>query len=630
MRIIKGIGASPGIAIGVIEIYGRGLQEEVVRREIEAEEVKGEVRRFQRAVAEARRELRAIKKKIPSGTPPEIAAFIDIHLLMLDDEMIARAPVATIRKSRCNAEWALKTERDALVRTFDAMDDPYLRTRRDDVDHVVERVFLRLSSPGARKRTPHSAAADPHADPHPDPRGGALFRSEGKTRPGKKAVRDRIVYAQDLSPADTLQMPHDRIAGFITGFGGPNSHTAILARSLEIPAVVGLQRCGAEEFLQPGEEVIIDGREGSVVVSPDAAGKRVFKEHRRELARIKAVRRKLRRAPTISADGEAVTLQANVELPGTDIAAALVRDGVAGIGLCRTEYLFLNREHPPEEEEQYRIYCDLLERLKGTPVTFRTLDLGADRPVEGMRTRSPAAASPALGLRAVRLCLKNEALFRPQIRALLRAAARGPVRMMIPMLATIDELDRVMEIVRQCEKEIDERGDRRGEKMPIGAMIEVPAAAVCADIFARRLDFLSIGTNDLIQYTLAIDRVDDEVSDLYDPFHPAVLRLISTTIAAGRHAGIPVSMCGEMAGDARCTKLLLGMGLREFSVHPSALLEIRQAIGATRIPDARRLARRILRATRTTSRRSYVETIVETIAETIVEPSVATRSRKGR
>lgn len=590
MRTINGIGASPGIAIGVIEIYGRRFLKEVIRRGIEAGAVAEEVRRFQRAVVEARRELRGIKKKIPAGAPPEIASFIDTHLLMLDDEMIARAPVVTIRKSRCNAEWALRTARDALVQAFDAMDDPYIRTRRDDVDHVVERVFARLAFPDAAKNK-------------------ISFKADDRPRTGKKAARDRIVYAEDLSPADTLQMPRDRIAGFITGFGGPNSHTAILARSLDIPAVVGLQRCKGAEFLQPGEEVIIDGREGSIVVGPDSARKRLFNRQKRELARVQAVRRKLRRAPTISADGEAVSLQANVELPGTDIASALIRDGVAGVGLCRTEYLFLNREDPPKEDEQYRVYCDLLDRLKGAPVTFRTLDLGADRPVEGMRTRTPAAASPALGLRAVRLCLKNEALFRPQIRALLRAAARGPVRMMIPMLATTDELDRVLEIVRQCENELDERGDPRGEKMPVGAMIEVPAAAVCADIFARRLDFLSIGTNDLIQYTLAIDRVDDEVSDLYDPFHPAVLRLISTTIAAGRSAGIPVSMCGEMAGDARCTKLLLGMGLREFSVHPSAVLEIRQAIGAIRILDAHRLARRILRTTRITSRRSLIETI---------------------
>eukprot|EP00119_Amphimedon_queenslandica_P003791 XP_003390887.1 PREDICTED: uncharacterized protein LOC100635841 [Amphimedon queenslandica] len=594
MRTINGIGASPGIAIGVIEIHDRYFQEEVIRREIAASDRSTEVRRFRRAVTEAKRELRGIKKKIPPDVPPEIASIIDIHLQMLDDEMIVKATVATIRESRCNAEWALRTVRDALVKVFDAMDAPYLRTRRDDIDHVVEMIFARLASPGAAKNN-------------------SLVESDGKPGARKKAPRDRIVYAEDLSPADTLQMPHDRIAGFITGFGGPNSHTAILARSLDIPAVVGLQRYGGAEFLQPGEEVIIDGREGSIVIDPDAARKRIFNKQRRELARVRALRRKLRGAPTISADGEEVVLQANVELPGTDIAAALIRDGVAGVGLCRTEYLFLNREEPPAEEEQYRVYCDLLDRLKGALVTFRTLDLGADRPVEGMRTRAPAAASPALGLRAVRLCLKNEELFRPQIRALLRASAKakGSVRMMIPMLSTTDELDRVLEIVGQCEKELEERGDlqKKRKRMPVGAMIEVPAAAVCADIFARRLDFLSIGTNDLIQYTLAIDRVDDEVSDLYDPFHPAVLRLIATTIAAGRKAGIPVSMCGEMAGDARCTKLLLGMGLREFSVHPSALLEIRQAIAAISIPAAVHLARRIMRATGTTSRRAMIEAL---------------------
>ena len=312
----------------------------------------------------------------------------------------------------------------------------------------------------------------------------------------------------------------------------------------------------------------------------------------------------------MTADGEPVVLQANVELPGESAGAA--RDGAAGVGLYRTEFLFMNRAEPPDEQEQFEAYSELVAGMKGAPVTIRTLDLGADKQVDGTRPDAPLTSNPALGLRAVRLCLKEQSLFRPQIRAILRASASGPVRMMIPMLANTTELDQVLRIVRESKRELDARGEGYDASMPVGAMIEVPAAAICADIFARRLDFLSIGTNDLIQYTIAIDRVDDEVSYLYDPLHPAVLRLVATTIAAGRKAGIPVAMCGEMAGDARYTKLLLGMGLREFSVHPNALLEVKQIIGETRVAPARRLSQRVMRSTHASTRHALVEELNRT------------------
>ena len=569
---IHGISASKGIAIGCVHAVDRGISEASERR-LDPSRVEEEVTRFGEAVDAARLELRAVKARIPAETPREIAAFIDTHLLMLEDEAISRAPINYIREKRCNAEWALKLERDALVAVFDAMDDPYLRTRKDDVEHVVNRVQIHLQA-GRDRKTPSA-----------------------------RTPAGRIVYADDLSPADTVLMQHQGVAGFMTEFGGPNSHTAILARSLNIPAVVGLHRSAA--LLQHGDEVVLDGGQGVVIVSPVEAVKRFYVRRLREIERIRAARRKLRSTPTVTADGEPVVLQANVELPGE--SAGAVRDGAAGVGLYRTEFLFMNRHDSPDEQEQFEAYSELVAALKGAPVNIRTLDLGADKQVDGARPDAPATSNPALGLRAVRLCLKDQSLFRPQIRAILRASACGPVRMMIPMLANTSELDQVLRIVRDCKRELDARGEHYDASMPVGAMIEVPAAAICADIFARRLDFLSIGTNDLIQYTIAIDRVDDEVSYLYDPLHPAVLRLVATTIAAGRKAGVPVAMCGEMAGDARYTKLLLGMGLREFSVHPNALLEVKQIIGETRIAPARKLTRRILRSTRAATRHALIE-----------------------
>ena len=570
---LHGIGASRGIAIGRVRIVDRGSPE-AVERTLDPSRIEAEVKRFRRAVNAARRELRAVKARIPEHTPRGLAAFIDTHLLMLEDPAISKAPVTRIRETRCNAEWALKLERDALVAVFDAMDDPYLRARRDDVGHVVDRVQRHLQ--GRR-----------NADEPP---------------PGEDCA-GRIVYADDLTPADTVLMQHQGVAGFMTEFGGPNSHTAILARSLNIPAVVGLHRSAA--LLRDDDEVVVDGRQGVVVVSPEEHVKRFYQRREREIARARTARRRFRSMPTVTADGEPVGLQANVELPGE--FAGAIRDGAAGIGLYRTEYLFMNRHEPPDEQEQFEAYSGLVEALKGAPVTIRTLDLGADKQVDGARPDAPPTSNPALGLRAVRLCLKEQSLFRPQIRATLRASARGPVRMMIPMLANTTELDQVLQIVRDCERELDARGERYDASMPVGAMIEVPAAAICADIFARRLDFLSIGTNDLIQYTIAIDRVDDEVSYLYDPLHPAVLRLITTTIQAGRKAGIPVAMCGEMAGDTLYTKLLLGMGLREFSVHPNALLEVKQIIGETRAAPVRRFVRRILRSTHPATRLALID-----------------------
>jgi phosphotransferase system enzyme I (PtsI) len=568
---LHGIGASKGIAIGKVHIVERG-NTEVQEKRIPKTRVAGEVRRFRSALKGARAELEAVKERIPRDVGAEIAAFIDTHLLMLEDAALSSEPVRHIRALRCNAEWALKLQRDALVSVFDAMDDPYLRTRKDDVNHVVDRV-QRILLIGRRRRS------------------------------ATMAVKGRIVFADDLTPADTVLMQHQGVLAMITEYGGPTSHTAILARSLRIPAVVGLHN--ARMYLRSDETVVVDGREGVVLVNPGADIVRHYQRLARGLERKDSERRKLKKAPTVSADGEPIGLQANVEL-SSDLA--LVGEvGAAGVGLYRTEFLFMNRDEPPDEEEQFETYRAVVRAVPGAPVTVRTLDLGADKQVDGGRPGAPSSSNPALGLRAVRLCLKEQNLFRPQIRAILRLSAEAPVRMMIPMLSTTQELAQVMQIVSECQHELTQQGRAFNARMPIGAMIEVPAAAVCADIFARQLDFLSIGTNDLIQYTIAVDRVDDEVSYLYDPLHPAVLRLIQTTIRAGRSSGIQVAMCGEMAGDSRYTRLLLGLGLKEFSVHPNALLEIKQVINESHVGDMRKQSARVMRAATSARRDDLIE-----------------------
>ena len=577
MFSLHGVPASKGIAIGKLHMVERG-QLDVTERSIKPSRIKNEVDRFRRALKAARAELSAVKEKIPPETATDISSFIDTHLLMLQDSALTTAPVKHIREMHCNAEWALKIQRDSLAAVFDSMEDPYLKTRKDDIDHVVnriQRILLKRDKPSRRRKGPQYAG--------------------------------RIVFADDLTPADTVLMQHQGVAAFLTEFGGPNSHTAILARSLRIPAVVGLHN--ARGYLRDEETVVIDGRNGTVIVDPDRRTVRHFERLRREIERQVIARKRLKDEPAVTSDGEAVVLFANVELPA-DMDAAN-QAGAAGVGLYRTEYLFMNRDEPPDEEEQFDAYLKVVTSMKGAPVTIRTLDLGADKQVDGSRPGAPVSSNPALGLRAVRLCLKEQGLFRPQLRAILRVSARHPVRMMVPMLSNIQELVQVLQIISECQRELKSEGLEFDPDMPVGAMIEVPAAAICADLFARRLDFLSIGTNDLIQYTIAIDRIDDEVSYLYDPLHPAVLRLIQATIEAGRRAGIPVAMCGEMAGDAVYTRLLLGLGLREFSVHPNALLEVKQAINETHIAQSRKLAHRIMRAVRTSTRDALMSQINE-------------------
>jgi phosphotransferase system enzyme I (PtsI) len=536
------------VAIGAAYLLNTGLTD-VSISEIEADQIDAEVKRFLTAVEIASSHLREVRDQIPGDTPPDISEFIDTHLLMLEDAALSQATINLIKEKRYAAEWALQVRRDELVRVFDEMDDPYLRTRKDDVDHVVGQIQFVLG-------------------------GGKPANSDN--------LEGRVVVARDLTPAETIMMKNQGIAAFVTEFGGPLSHTAILAKSLGIPAVVGIHQ--ATTLFRQGETLVVDGANGIVLADPT---ERVLHQYQKRIsARLKRAAYLRRQAdlPSMTTDGFHVYLHANIELP-EDISVSL-DNRADGIGLFRTEFLYMNRSTPPSEEEQLEVYLAAVKELDGTPITIRTLDLGMDKTSGAVsETGCMPAINPALGLRAIRLCLKEPKLFMPQLRAILRASAEGPVRLMIPMLSSLYELKQVLDLVEQTKAELNNERIHYDASLPIGGMIEIPAAAIAADAFAKQLDFLSIGTNDLIQYTLAVDRMDEEVNFLFDPLHPSVLNLIQITINAADRAGIPVSMCGEMAGDPRYIRLLIGMGLREMSMQPNALLEAREVIRHSNLKD---------------------------------------------
>ncbi len=533
-----GIDGSRPVAIG--EAFMLNREPVLAPAQIPAHQVPVELDRLDAALACARRHLEEVRGQIPVGTPKHIAEFIDAHLLMMTDSALVDAARDLIRERSVNASWALQAQRDTLVEIFDRMEDAYLRTRRDDVDHVVRQIQLFLD---AEAHTDVLADAD---------------------------VAGRVIVAEDLTPADTILLRNRGVAAFIVEHGGPMSHTAILARSLDIPAVMGVHR--ALQRLREGELLVVDAETGTVLTELEPA---LLEHYRARLASFDAHRRDLRRLvrePSVSRDGVPVVLLANLELP-EDVTAA--RDnGAAGVGLYRTEFLYMNRDTLPDEDEHLATYLGIIRGLDGIPLTIRTLDLGADKQIPDTGFH-PTRSNPALGLRAIRLCLQEPALFLPQLRAILRASAHGPVRLMIPMISGMAEVNAVLGLIAEARRDMRREGVAFDPLMPIGGMIEVPAAALMAGALARRLDFLSIGTNDLIQYTLAIDRVDDTVSYLFDPLHPAVIRLIKHVIDAATAMRTPVSMCGEMAGDPRYTPLLLGLGLRELSMQPGSLLEVK-------------------------------------------------------
>jgi len=585
---LSGIGVSRGIGIGRVQRLHGDL--EIPEYSVPESEIEHEVTRFFGAQRRAKEQLRQIRARIPGGAPGEIAAFIDTHLLMLDDRSLTEAVVALIRSTLCNAEAALKKQRDSLTAVFEQMEDPYLRSRKDDVQHVSARILRILTKQGQE----HPPASKDERSPSSAPAGHLLPEGEGKSqRPaaGSSGAEPPVIVADDITPADIILLSQQGVAAFITEYGGPLSHTAILARSFGIPAIVGLH--GARRLLRENETVIVDGALGHAIADPDHQALDFFQAKRQRQQADRAALNQLRDKPAISRDGVHITLLANIEM--SEDARHAAELGASGVGLYRTEFLYMNRRDLPGEEEQYQAYARVVAAVQG-PITIRTLDLGADKQVDSGSRQGPTPNNPALGLRAIRLCLKEPELFRTQVRALLRASAHGAMQIMLPMISSVQEFRQAQQIIAAAREQLRAEGHPVADQIPVGAMIEVPAAALAAPLLARHARFFSIGTNDLIQYTLAIDRVDEEVNYLYDPLHPAVLRLIRMTIEAGERAGVPVAMCGEMAGDPRYTRLLLGLGLTEFSMHPASVLEVKRIIMESSVGELRRQAQRALEA----------------------------------
>jgi phosphotransferase system enzyme I (PtsI) len=545
---LHGIPVSRGIAIGRAHLLAPAALD-VKHYLIAEEQVEAEVQRLQKAIATVHKELQTIWNELPKDSPAELGAFIDVHALILSDPMIAEVPLDIIRARYYNAEWALVTQIDELSAQFDEIEDAYLRERKADIQQVGERV-LKVLTGTAGKALPDGAGTE-------------------------EAAGRMIVVAHDISPADMLQFKDRAFGGFITDLGGQNSHTAIVARSLDIPAAVGMTNASA--LIQQDDWIIIDGDAGVVIVDPTPNVLEQYRERQARLLRERKKLSKLRKTPAITEDGTEIALLANIELP-EDCTAAM-ESGAMGVGLFRSEYLFMGRTGAlhklPSEDEQFESYRKAVLAMKGRTVTIRTLDIGADKPLDANEQTS---LNPALGLRAIRFCLAEPQMFLAQLRAILRASAYGPVKLLIPMMAHAFEIDQTLALIEQAKSQLRDAGVKFDPLIPVGAMIEIPAAALTLPMFVKKMDFLSIGTNDLIQYTLAIDRADHEVAHLYNPLHPAVLYLLSNTISIGTKAGIPVAVCGEMAGDTRLTRLLLGMGLREFSMHPTQLLAVKQKI----------------------------------------------------
>ncbi|WP_233862070.1 phosphoenolpyruvate--protein phosphotransferase [Paraburkholderia adhaesiva] len=541
---LHGIPVSRGIAIGRAYLIAPAALD-VDHYLIEHENIDAEIERFRAGLAFVEKELDTLRADLAADAPSEMGAFIGVHLMILSDAMLVQETIDLIRTRRYNVEWALTEQLERLTRHFDEIEDEYLRERRADIEQVVERVLKALA--GASPAALHGRCDE------------------------------MIVVAHDIAPADMLQFKTQSFNGFVTDLGGRTSHTAIVARSLGIPAAVGVQH--ASTLIRQDDLIIVDGDHGIVIVDPAPI---VLEEYTYRQSEMVLERRKLQRlkfSPTQTLCGTKIQLYANIELP--DDAQAALDAGATGVGLFRTEFLFMNhKDQLPEEDEQFFAYRRAVELMNGLPVTIRTIDVGADKPLDAMTAGDgyETAANPALGLRAIRWSLSEPQMFLTQLRAMLRASAFGTLKILIPMLAHAQQIDQTLDLIREAKRQLDDAGIAYDPNVQVGAMIEIPAAALALPMFLRRLDFLSIGTNDLIQYTLAIDRADNAVADLYDPLHPAVLQLIAHTLREAKRAGVPVSVCGEMAGDPAFTRLLLGMGLTEFSMHPSQLLIVKQEV----------------------------------------------------
>jgi len=554
---VHGLAVSRGIAIGRAVLVASS-RADVAHYFVEATDVQSEIQRVRDARNTVVEEISRLQRDLPADAPHELAALLDVHLMLLQDEQLITGVKGWISERHYNAEWALTTQYEMIARQFDEMEDEYLRERKADLEQVVERVLRAMKG-----------VASP-----------VQLKNQGARKQQKELLHDDkldvplVLVAHDLSPADMLQFKQSLFAGFATDVGGRTSHTAIVARSMDIPAVVGAR--SASQLIKQDDWVIIDGDAGVLIVdpSPIILAEYGFKQRQGALERERLNR--LRHTPAVTLDGQKVELLANIEMP--EDTSGAIQAGAVGVGLFRSEFLFMGRiGNLPDEEEQYLAYRQAIEGMQGLPVTIRTVDIGADKPLERHTKAQEAHLNPALGLRAIRWSLADPPMFLTQLRAILRAAAHGQVNLLVPMLAHASEIRQTMSLIDHARATLDNKGQAYGP-VKLGAMIEIPAAALTLKLFLKYFDFLSIGTNDLIQYTLAIDRADEAVAHLYDPCHPAVLRLVADTIAECNAQGKGISVCGEMAGDANMTRLLLGLGLRSFSMHPSQILSVKQQI----------------------------------------------------
>ena len=551
---VFGIPVSRGVAIGRAVLVASS-RIDVAHYFVAQEDVESEIERALRARDEVARELETLKQELPDDAPHELAALLDVHLMLLHDEALTGATRQWIVDRHYNAEWALSAQLEVLARQFDEMEDDYLRERKADLEQVVERII------------------------------GAMAREQGKVQTGAAAIAQRdfagedplLLVATDIAPADMMQFKRSVFHGFITDIGGKTSHTAIVARSMDIPAVVGTRE--ASRLIRQDDWVIIDGDIGAVIVNPSpiVLEEYRFRQRQSELERARLAR--LRHTPAVTLDGEHIELHANIELPAD--APAALDAGATGVGLFRSEFLFMNRGGElPSEDEQFEAYRAAVEAMRGMPVTIRTVDVGADKPLDRMSAselRHEHVLNPAMGLRAIRWSLAEPSMFRQQLRAIYRASAYGKLRLLIPMVAHLSEIKQILEATKRVRQQLTDAG-QAFTPIELGVMIEIPAAAVMLPLMLKYVDFISIGTNDLIQYTLAIDRADEAVAHLYDPWYSAVLQLLNTAIQQARQAGKSVSVCGEMAGDPMFTDLLLAMGLRSFSMHPSQIPSVKQRV----------------------------------------------------
>ena len=544
MMVLHGYAAGKGIAIGRAHLVVRGISE-LPQYHLPESELAGEVARFEAAVKATRKQLEQLRSAIPENAPAELGAFISLHLMLLGDVTLSREPADILQEQAINAEWALKIQTDRLSQQFDEIDDEYLRQRKQDMLQVVERIQKNL----AGQSTELNLDAN--------------------------LLDDTILIAHDLSAADTLFFKDQRIECFVTDIGGPTSHTAILGRSLNSPSVIGVGN--ARQLISEHEWVIVDGIQGVLIIDPDEL---VLAEYRLRLkhyrSRLRALN-KIKKTAAATLDGEEIELFANIE--SADDVKALHNIGADGVGLLRTEFAYLNRDSLPEEEELYQLYSDIAKKLKGKPLTIRTVDLGVDKNPRWFGTGGTPNGSlnPALGLTGIRLCHAEPVMFRTQMRAVLRASVHGKLRIMFPMISSLSELKQSLTHLDTARKQLAERQEAFGE-LEVGCMIEIPSAALTVSSLLKWVDFVSVGTNDLIQYTLSVDRSDDAVSYLYQPAHPAIIRLLAHIIRTANRMGKGVSVCGEMAGDTKYTRMLLGLGLRKFSMNINNLLDVKDVV----------------------------------------------------